>query len=59
VSGPAVHRLGAARVVLLGSIGVGIGLLVGRLEAGHGRQMVRIAGGAAAVVGVALLANAV
>jgi len=27
VSGPAVHRLGAARVVLLGSFGVGIGLL--------------------------------
>jgi MFS family permease len=27
VSGPSVHRLGAARVVLLGSFGVGIGLL--------------------------------
>ena len=48
-----------AATALLHGLGVGIGLLVGRLEAGHGRQMVRIAGGAAAVVGVALLANAV
>jgi urease accessory protein len=48
-----------AATALLHGLGVGIGLLVGRLEAGHGRQLVRIAGGAAAVVGVALLANAV
>jgi len=48
-----------AATALLHGLGVGIGLLVGRLEAGHGRQMVRIAGGAAAVVGVALLANAI
>jgi urease accessory protein len=48
----------AATAMLIG-LGVGFGLLVGRLEAGHGRQLVRIAGSAAAVVGVALLASAV
>jgi urease accessory protein len=44
---------------LLHGLGVGIGLLVGRLEAGHGRKLVRVAGSAAALIGVALLANAV
>ena len=48
-----------AATALLHGLGVGIGLLVGRFEAGHGWQLVRIAGSAAAVVGVALLANAI
>src|SRR6202035_3887998 len=36
-----------AATALLHGLGVGIGLAVGRLEAGHGRQLVRIAGSAA------------
>jgi urease accessory protein len=44
---------------MLHGLGVAIGLAVGRFEAGHGRQLVRIAGSAAALIGVALLANAV
>jgi urease accessory protein len=48
-----------AATALLHGLGIGIGLLVGRLDAGYGRKLVRIAGSAAAVVGVALLANAV
>jgi urease accessory protein len=48
-----------AATAMLHVLGIGIGLLVGRLDAGYGRKLVRIAGSAAAVVGVALLANAV
>ena len=48
-----------AATALLHGLGIGIGLLVGRLDAGYGRKLVRIAGSAAAVIGVALLANAV
>ena len=48
-----------AATALLHGLGVGIGLLVGRIDAGYGRKLVRVAGSAAAVVGVALLANAV
>jgi urease accessory protein len=48
-----------AATAMLHGLGIGIGLAVGRLEAGHGRQLVRIAGSAAAVIGVVLLTNAV
>jgi urease accessory protein len=48
-----------AATALLHGLGIGIGLLVGRLDAGYGRKLVRVAGSAAAMVGVALLANAV
>jgi len=34
-------------------------LLVGRLDVGYGRKLVRVAGSVLAVIGVALLANAV
>jgi urease accessory protein len=48
-----------AATAMLHVLGVGIGLAVGRLEAGHGRNLVRVAGSAAAVIGVVLLTNAV
>jgi urease accessory protein len=48
-----------AATAMLHALGIGIGLAVGRLDTGHGRQLVRIAGGAAAVIGVVLLTNAV
>jgi urease accessory protein len=48
-----------AATALLHGLGVGIGLLVGRLDVGYGRKLVRVAGSVAAVIGVALLANAV
>ena len=44
---------------LLHGLGVGIGLAIGRLEGDFGRKLVRIAGSAAAMVGVVLLANAI
>jgi urease accessory protein len=47
-----------AATAMLHGLGIGIGLAIGRLEASHGRQLVRIAGSAAAVVGVVLLINA-
>jgi urease accessory protein len=48
-----------AATAMLHGLGIGIGLAVGRLEAGRGRRLVRIAGSAAAVIGVVLLTNAV
>jgi urease accessory protein len=48
-----------AATAMLHGLGVAIGLAVGRLDTGYGRQLVRVAGSAAAMVGVALLANAV
>jgi urease accessory protein len=47
-----------AATAMLHGLGIGIGLAVGRLDTGHGRQLVRIAGSAAAVIGVVLLTNA-
>ena len=48
-----------AATAMLHGLGVGIGLLVGRLDVGYGRKLVCVAGSAAAVIGIALLANAV
>jgi urease accessory protein len=48
-----------AATAMLHGLGIGIGLAVGRLEAGRGRRLVRIAGSATAVIGVVLLTNAV
>ncbi len=48
-----------AATAMLHGLGVGIGLAVGRLDTDYARQLVRIAGCAAAVIGVALLAGAV
>jgi urease accessory protein len=47
-----------AATAMLHGLGIGIGLAVGRIEAGFGRQLVRIAGSAAAVIGAVLLTNA-
>ena len=47
-----------AATTMLHGLGIGTGLAIGRLEASHGRQLVRIAGSAAAVIGVVLLINA-
>ena len=46
-----------AATATLHGLGIGIGLTVGRLEAGHGRQLVRFAGSAVSAVGVVMLAN--
>jgi urease accessory protein len=43
---------------LLHGLGVGIGLAVGRLDGGFGRNLVRVAGSAAAFTGVVMLAGA-
>jgi urease accessory protein len=44
---------------LLHGLGVGIGLAVGRIQGAYGRNLVRVAGSVAAVIGVAMLAGAV
>jgi urease accessory protein len=48
-----------AATALLHGVGIGIGLALGRIEGAAGRNLVRIAGSVAAVIGVALLAGAV
>jgi urease accessory protein len=48
-----------AATALLHGLGIGIGRAVGRLDTDHGRRLVRVAGGAAAVIGAVLLTNAV
>jgi urease accessory protein len=48
----------AATAVLHG-LGIGIGLVVGRREGPFGRSLVRVAGSAAAAVGIVMLAGAV
>ncbi|HUI95926.1 MAG TPA: HupE/UreJ family protein [Xanthobacteraceae bacterium] len=48
----------AATAVLHG-LGIGIGLALGRLEGAFGGNLVRVAGSAAAVIGVVMLAGAV
>ena len=48
-----------AATAALHGLGIGIGLALGRLEGAFGRNMVRVAGSAAAVVGVVMLAGAV
>ena len=44
---------------LLHGLGVGIGLAVGRIQGAYGRNLVRVAGSVAAMIGVAMLAGAV
>ncbi|HEY4920385.1 MAG TPA: HupE/UreJ family protein [Xanthobacteraceae bacterium] len=44
---------------LLHGLGVGIGLAVGRIQGVYGRNLVRVAGSVAAMIGVAMLAGAV
>ena len=46
-----------AATATLHGLGIAIGLAVGRIEAGHGRRLVRLAGSAVAAVGVVMLAN--
>jgi len=46
-----------AATAMLHALGIGIGLGVGRLEASYGRHLVRIAGSAAAVIGVVMFAS--
>ncbi|HEY2136828.1 MAG TPA: HupE/UreJ family protein [Xanthobacteraceae bacterium] len=48
-----------AATAMLHGLGVGIGLAMGRLEGTYGRQLLRFAGSAAAVIGVAMFASAV
>ena len=48
-----------AATALLHGLGIGIGLALGRLEGAFGRGLVRVAGSAAAVIGVVMLAGAV
>jgi urease accessory protein len=48
-----------AATAILHAAGIGIGLALGRLEGARGRNLIRIAGSLAAVIGVAMLANAV
>jgi urease accessory protein len=47
-----------AATALLHGLGIGIGLAVGRLDGAFGRSLVRVAGSAAAVFGVVMLAGA-
>jgi urease accessory protein len=55
----ALYGLGfVAATATLHGLGIGIGLAIGRLEASRGRQLVRIAGSAVAVIGAVLLINA-
>ena len=44
---------------LLHGLGVGIGLTIGRIQGAYGRNLVRVAGSVAAVIGVAMLANVI
>ena len=46
-----------AATATLHGLGIGIGLAVGRLETGHGGQLVRFAGSAVAAIGVVMLAS--
>ncbi len=48
-----------AATAALHALGIGIGLALGRFEGGFGRNLVRIAGSASAVIGMAMLAGAV
>jgi urease accessory protein len=48
-----------AATALLHGIGMAIGLTIGRIQGAYGRNLVRVAGSAAAVIGVAMLAGAV
>jgi urease accessory protein len=48
-----------AATAMLHTIGIGIGLAIGRLDGAHGRRLVRVAGGAAAVIGAVMLTSAV
>ena len=48
-----------AATALLHSLGIGLGLALGRLDGAFGRNLVRVAGSVAAVIGVAMLAGAV
>ena len=47
-----------AATALLHGLGIGVGLAVGRLEGAFGRNLVRVAGSFAAVMGLAMLAGA-
>ena len=47
-----------AATALLHAVGVGLGFALGRVEAPRGRALVRLAGGAATLVGAVLLTNA-
>ena len=44
---------------LLHGLGIGLGVALGRLDGAFGRNLVRVAGSVAAVIGVAMLAGAV
>jgi len=46
-----------AATALLHGLGIGIGLALGRLEGAFGRNLLRVAGSAAAVIGVVMLAS--
>jgi urease accessory protein len=48
-----------AATALLHGLGIGIGLALGRLDGAHGRNLIRVAGSVAAVIGVALLAGTI
>jgi urease accessory protein len=46
-----------AATALLHGMGIGLGLTIGRLQGVYGRNLVRVAGSVAAVIGVAMLAG--
>ena len=48
-----------AATALLHGLGIGLGVVLGRLDGAFGRNLVRVAGSVAAVIGVAMLAGAV
>ena len=48
-----------AATALLHGVGIGLGVALGRLDGAFGRNLVRVAGSVAAVIGVAMLAGAV
>jgi urease accessory protein len=48
-----------AATALLHGLGIGLGLALGRLDGAVGRNLVRVAGSVAAVIGVAMLTGAV